>query len=93
LVETPAHRHVRALSASSSYGPPLLGPPLPLGSAVVVARLVRVTAFQDGPVLLWDVDPTSWPSRACALAGRRLTKQEWNDFLPGRPYKPSCGPP
>jgi WD40 repeat protein len=52
-----------------------------------------VTASQDGPVLLWDVDPASWRRRACALAGRRLTEQEWNDFLPGRPYKPSCGTP
>jgi WD40 repeat protein/DNA-binding SARP family transcriptional activator len=52
-----------------------------------------VTAFTDGPVLLWDVDPASWRARACALAGRRLTEQEWNDFLPGHPYKPSCGPP
>jgi hypothetical protein len=52
-----------------------------------------VTAVQGGPVLLWAVDPTSWPRRACALAGRRLTEQEWKDFLPGRPYKPSCNPP
>jgi hypothetical protein len=52
-----------------------------------------VTAVTGGPVLLWAVDPTSWPRRACALAGRRLTKQEWQDFLPGRPYKPSCEPP
>jgi WD40 repeat protein len=50
-----------------------------------------VTAFEDGTVLLWAVDPTSWPRRACALADRRLTKQEWNDFLPGRPYMPYCG--
>jgi hypothetical protein len=48
-------------------------------------------AFQDGRVLLWDLDPASWRARACAVAGRRLTEQEWEDFLPGRPYQPYCG--
>jgi len=51
-----------------------------------------VTAFRDGTVLLWDVDPASWRRRACALANRRLTEQEWQDFLPTQPYKPSCEP-
>jgi hypothetical protein len=48
------------------------------------------TAFDDGTVLLWDVDPASWLKWACAVAGRPLTPQEWQDFLPGRPYRPSC---
>jgi hypothetical protein len=39
---------------------------------------------------LWDVDPASWLKRACAVAGRPLTQQEWREFLPGRPYQPSC---
>jgi hypothetical protein len=51
------------------------------------------TAFQDGTALLWDVNPTSWLKRACAVAGRRLSQQEWRDFLPGRPYQPSCRTP
>ena len=29
--------------------------------------------------------------RACALANRTLTQEEWKKFLPGRPYKPACG--
>jgi WD40 repeat protein/DNA-binding SARP family transcriptional activator len=52
-----------------------------------------VTASGDGTVLLWDVDPVSWRKRACALADRRLTQQEWQDFLPGRPYRPFCAMP
>jgi WD40 repeat protein/DNA-binding SARP family transcriptional activator len=65
--------------------------PKPAAAAFDPTGHTLVTAFEDGTVLLWAVDPTSWPRRACALAGRRLTKQEWSDFLPGRPYKPSCG--
>jgi hypothetical protein len=49
------------------------------------------TAFDDGTVLLWDVDPAAWLKRACAVAGRPLTPPEWQDLLPGRPYRPSCG--
>ena len=50
------------------------------------------TAFQDGTVLLWDVDPASWLKRACAVAGRRLTQQEWQEFLPGGPTSPPVAP-
>ena len=28
----------------------------------------------------------------CQLS-RRLTQQEWQEFLPSRPYQPSCGAP
>jgi WD40 repeat protein len=38
----------------------------------------------------WDVRPASWASYACAVAGRRLTRAEWEEALPGRPYAPAC---
>jgi WD40 repeat protein len=38
----------------------------------------------------WDVRPAAWARFACAVAGRRLTRQEWQDALPGRPYAPAC---
>ena len=28
--------------------------------------------------------------RACELANRTLTREEWEEFLPGRPYEPAC---
>jgi WD40 repeat protein len=45
----------------------------------------------DGRGAIWDVDPESWAERACALANRTLTPEEWEEFLPGRPYEPACG--
>ena len=45
-----------------------------------------------GHVTVWDLDPSSWGQRACALANRTLTPEEWNRFLPGRPYEPACAP-
>ena len=46
--------------------------------------------MEDGRGIVWDVDPESWKRRACAIANRRLTQEEWNEFLPGRPYEPAC---
>ena len=44
----------------------------------------------DGHGAVWDVDPDSWARRACRLANRTLTPDEWQEFLPGRPYQPAC---
>jgi WD40 repeat protein len=44
----------------------------------------------DGRGAVWDVDPKSWARRACTLANRTLTREEWEEFLPGRPYEPAC---
>jgi WD40 repeat protein len=52
-------------------------------------RQLLMTAA-DGRGALWDVDPESWAQRACTLANRTLTPEEWEEFLPGRPYDPAC---
>jgi WD40 repeat protein/tRNA A-37 threonylcarbamoyl transferase component Bud32 len=44
----------------------------------------------NGQGAVWDVDPESWKRRACDLANRTLTRVEWEEFLPGRPYEPAC---
>ena len=44
----------------------------------------------NGQGAVWDVDPESWKRRACDLANRTLTREEWEEFLPGRPYEPAC---
>ena len=44
----------------------------------------------SGEGAVWDIDPESWARRACALANRTLTQEEWKKFLPGRPYEPAC---
>ena len=44
-----------------------------------------------GRAYRWDVRPSSWARHACAVAGRTLTRSEWNDVLPGRDYAPACG--
>lgn len=51
-------------------------------------RLLMTNGNGQGAV--WDIDPESWMRRACTLAHRTLTREEWEEFLPGRPYEPAC---
>jgi WD40 repeat protein/DNA-binding SARP family transcriptional activator len=44
----------------------------------------------DGRGAIYDVDPESWAQRACTVANRTVTPEEWKEFLPGRPYDPAC---
>ena len=37
-----------------------------------------------------NMDPSTWESQACSMAGRTLTRAEWTQFLPGRAYAPAC---
>jgi WD40 repeat protein len=43
-----------------------------------------------GRAYRWDVRPSTWARHACEVAGRTLTRTEWNDALPGRDYAPAC---
>jgi WD40 repeat protein len=73
-----------------------VGAPLP----AVPNRPVLPLFTSDGKYLLaitssgqayrWDVQPSAWAQHACAVAGRTLTRAEWNDALPGREYAPAC---
>jgi WD40 repeat protein len=62
-------------------------------SAAFVDRGTHLVTLQDnGRGYLWDVRPQSWAQRACAIAGRTLTRTEWQDALPERDYMPACAP-
>lgn len=40
----------------------------------------------------FDMRPDSWVASACARSSRSLTEDEWNIFLPARPYIDRCSP-
>jgi hypothetical protein len=46
--------------------------------------------YANGVGYRWDVRPADWERRACAVAGRQLTRAEWRELLPDRPYTPAC---
>ncbi len=74
----------------------VLGPGLrafPRGDS---ARLVftaddeLVTWDGVGAALRWRIDVDAWSETACDLAARPLTADEWDQYLPGEPYRPAC---
>jgi DNA-binding beta-propeller fold protein YncE len=44
----------------------------------------------DGGGRRYPLDPDTWTARACAVAGRDLTAQEWARYVPNRPYRATC---
>jgi DNA-binding SARP family transcriptional activator/WD40 repeat protein len=48
-----------------------------------------ITGTGSGAVL-WELDPERWETLACRIAGRNLTRVEWNQYLPGRDYHRTC---
>jgi WD40 repeat protein len=50
----------------------------------------HLLVVHPGGISVWDVRPGSWKRRACAIAGRALTRAEWQSTMPGRPYAPAC---
>ena len=72
-----------------------IGPRLGVGSREAMLdlspdgrRLLMTNGNGQGAV--WNLHPESWAQRACTLANRTLTREEWEEFLPGRPYEPAC---
>jgi len=52
------------------------------------ARLFAVSTRGEG--ISFDMSPEAWKRHACRVAGRELTAAEWEDALPGRPYRAVC---
>jgi WD40 repeat protein/transcriptional regulator with XRE-family HTH domain len=79
---------------SVAYRAPI-GPPLVMGSLVTGLAFTQAGSFMAagsaaGPVWLWDMDVASWEQRACRIANRNLTIQEWQDYLGSAPYHQTC---
>jgi hypothetical protein len=79
-----------------------MGPGRRQAGGPAVARHPKRPAFADltpggawlfvkyitGDAFRWDVRLETWRRRACAVAGRELTRDEWARFAPDRPYAP-----
>ena len=49
-----------------------------------------IAAYASGVGVVLNVDPAAWKRQACRIAHRDLTRAEWRDFLPQRPYRRVC---
>ena len=45
----------------------------------------------SGEAERWEVDPDAWSEHACRVAGRELTRAEWDEFVPDQDYRRVCG--
>jgi hypothetical protein len=74
----------------------------PLGDPLACQSTVDSVAFSpsggmlasscssEGIIALWDVSPDSWQERACGLANRNLSLEEWKRYLEDEPYQATC---
>jgi DNA-binding SARP family transcriptional activator/WD40 repeat protein len=69
--------------------------PVPSGASTEAIALAagedhRLLVGTDTALVAVDMDPERWKTAACAVVGRRLTREEWDRFLPSMPYAPAC---
>jgi dipeptidyl aminopeptidase/acylaminoacyl peptidase len=48
------------------------------------------SASMDSSVQIWDTDPRSWQQRACVIAKRNLTREEWRRYIGDQHYHKTC---
>jgi DNA-binding SARP family transcriptional activator/WD40 repeat protein len=51
-------------------------------------KVVAVDA--RGRAFAYELRADAWERRACVVAGRTLTREEWTKYLAGRSYRPAC---
>jgi WD40 repeat protein len=50
----------------------------------------RLVVASGSTLRAFTIDPAAWLARACQEARRTLTQTEFEEVLPGRPYRPAC---
>jgi hypothetical protein len=51
----------------------------------------RMSAVDErGRIVQWETGVEAWIDRACAIVGRDFTPTEWETYLPGVEYEPTC---
>jgi WD40 repeat protein/class 3 adenylate cyclase len=80
------------VATRSQVGPPFqLGPGQTYPYAAFTPDGKRVVASDDtGRTWVVPVTLGAWEAAACRIANRNLTRAEWKEFLPGRPYRRFC---
>ena len=51
---------------------------------------ILASGSEDRLIILWDLDMASWQQRACSIANRNLTKEEWRQFIGTGAYRKTC---
>jgi WD40 repeat protein len=79
------------IKTGQALGAPLPGVPSRHVATYFTPNGTHLIASSDtGRAYLWDIRPASLIRQACDIAGRQLTRAEWQQFLPGHDYDPAC---
>ena len=66
-------------------------PPIPWTTSSFTGDGASVVAFdENGLGEVWPATLAAWQAHACAIAGRNLTRAEWQLYVHGRPYEKVC---
>jgi WD40 repeat protein/class 3 adenylate cyclase/tRNA A-37 threonylcarbamoyl transferase component Bud32/energy-coupling factor transporter ATP-binding protein EcfA2 len=77
----------RPASLTSSINLPFLG----MRNAFSPDGKLLAVAGVPNLAMVWNVDPAVWRKRACEVAGRNLTREEWRLYRPeGTAYRATC---
>jgi WD40 repeat protein/DNA-binding SARP family transcriptional activator len=81
------------IEGQHAIGTPLPGPGRGVGAAAPYFTpdgAALIASYDTGHAFRWEIRPAALARHACRVAGRRLTRAEWTEFLPGRDYDPAC---
>ncbi len=72
-----------------------VGVPLPVDANATDARARftldgRLVVTSGDVMRVFTIDPRAWLTRACAVAGRTLSRAEFEAAVPRLPYRPAC---
>lgn len=79
-------------SARKSIGWPLTGHTKTVTALAFSSNShLLASGSDDKTVIIWDLSVASWKERACRIANRELSADEWEEYLVGETPNPTCG--
>ncbi len=79
------------MATRQPIGPPLTGHTAAVNSVTFSPEGQRLASGSaDSTIILWEVNFGSWQDRACSIANRNLTVEEWKRYFQEEAYHPTC---
>ncbi len=79
------------VDAEQLLGLPLTGHSDPVDELTFILNdTALISADRGGAVMIWDLDERSWRHRACKIANRNLSYDEWVQYVGNSPYRLTC---
>jgi WD40 repeat protein len=81
---------LRNVATGQQVGPPLVAASNQPAGVLFDGAGNLIVSTEDGGLWRWNISLPAILDRACAIAGRNLTSQEWADLHTNRPYIKAC---